>query len=62
MTSKERLKEYVDKDIVYNAYKDGTLKDTSDFDDFCIQHCKDIEELLNEVEKLKKEMNINGKN
>ena len=48
MNCKERLKEYINKDEIYQNYKQNKLMNPSDFDKFCIQHCKDIEELLEE--------------
>lgn len=48
MNYKERLKEYIEKDKIYQDYKQNKLMNCSDFDKFCIQHCKDIEELLEE--------------
>lgn len=48
MNYKERLKEYIDKDEIYQDYKQNKLINSSDFDKFCIQHCKDIEKLLKE--------------
>ena len=48
MNCKERLKEYINKDKIYQDYKQNKLINFSDFDKFCIQHCKDIEELLEE--------------
>ena len=48
MNCKESLKEYIDKDEIYQDYKQNKLMNCSDFDKFCIQHCKDIEELLEE--------------
>jgi hypothetical protein len=42
----ERLKEYLRQDAIYQDWKTGELKEISDFDEFCIQHCKDIEDLL----------------
>ena len=48
MNCKERLKEYIEKDEIYQDYKQDKLMNCSDFDKFCIQHCKDIEELLEE--------------
>lgn len=44
----KNLKEYIelDREIRKN-------KEESDFDVFCENHCKDIEELIKEVEKLK---------
>ena len=48
MNCKESLKEYIDKDEIYQDYRQNKLMNCSDFDKFCIQHCKDIEELLEE--------------
>ena len=50
MNYKERLKQYLEEDIIYSEYKSGKC-DMSDFDKFCIEHCKDIECLLNEVQE-----------
>lgn len=50
--AKERLREYVENDDIYTEYKNGKC-DMSDFDKFCIEHCKDIECLLNEVQEYK---------
>lgn len=52
MDYKERLKQYLEEDVIYSEYKSGKC-DMSDFDKFCIEHCKDIECLLNEVQELK---------
>ena len=52
MNYKERLREYVENDDIYTEYKSGKC-DMSDFDKFCIEHCKDIECLLNENEEQK---------
>ena len=52
MNYKERLREYIENDDIYTEYKSGKC-DMSDFDKFCIEHCKDIERLLNEVQKQK---------
>ena len=56
MNCKESLKEYIDKDEIYQDYKQNKLMNPSDFDKFCIQHCKDIEELLEENQELKLEL------
>lgn len=53
MNAKERLKQYIEKDEIYQNYKQNKLMNSNDFDKFCIQHCKDIEELLEENEELK---------
>ena len=47
MNTQERLKQYVEEDSIYNDYLNGKTN-ISDFDKFCIQHCKDIKEILNE--------------
>lgn len=53
MTAEEKnLKEYVEQDEIYKKYKNGTT-DLSDFDKFCIEHCKDIETALNIIEKVR---------
>ena len=52
MNYKERLREYIENDEIYTEYKSGKC-DMSDFDNFCIEHCKDIECLLNENEEQK---------
>lgn len=50
MTSEDRLREYVEKDEIYQKFINGILKvnDMSDFDKFCVQHCLDIQEVLEE--------------
>ena len=56
MDYKERLKQYLEEDVIYSEYKSGKC-DMSDFDKFCIEHCKDIECLLNEVQEYKDVVN-----
>ena len=56
MGYKERLKQYLEEDTIYTEYKSGKC-DMSDFDKFCIEHCKDIECLLNEVQEYKDVVN-----
>lgn len=53
---KQRLKEYVKEDEIYQRWKKGKLtkEKLSDFDYFCIKHCEDIEKLLEENKKLVK--------
>lgn len=50
MTSETRLREYVENDEIYQNFINGILKanDMSDFDKFCVQHCLDIQEVLEE--------------
>ena len=57
MNKEERLREYINKDYSYINYKTG-VEEGTDFDKFCIQHCKDIEELLEENEKLKADLQL----
>lgn len=57
MNCKKRLEEYIENDMIYQDYKENKLMNPSDFDKFCIQHCKDIEELLEENKQLKDNWN-----
>ena len=52
---KQRLKEYIEKDVIYQAYKEQKEFESSDFDNFCILHCEDIEEALFDLEQLQQE-------
>ena len=61
MDYKERLKQYLEEDTIYSEYKNGKC-DMSDFDKFCIEHCKDIECLLNEVQELKEVIGVESEN
>ena len=58
MNAEERLKEYIERDEIYQDYKKDKLMNPSDFEIFCIQHCKDIEEILEENQELKKQLEI----
>ena len=49
---KERLIEYIEDDAIYQEWIGTDNEDISDYDRFCIEHCQDIQELLNEVENL----------
>lgn len=53
MTSKERLEQYVD--VFYQDYLDNHKSYVSDFDRFCIEHCQDIRNILEENERLKRQ-------
>ena len=57
MNYKERLKQYLEEDVIYSEYWSGRC-DMSDFDKFCIEHCKDIECLLNENEELNERIKV----
>lgn len=57
-----RLKQYVKDDVVYQNYKKQNLTNANDFERFCIVHCRDIENLLKEYDRLKKMENKNEEN
>ena len=61
----ENLKKYIDEDDIYTRYKNGEYKKISDFELFCINHCKDIEKLLKDYIRQKQineeHQKINGK-
>ena len=48
MKTVERLKEYVETDYIYGMYKNKEIEieNPNDFEEFCIEHCKDIETLI----------------
>ena len=55
MTKEElNLKEYLRQDEIYQKWKQGKSDDRSDFDNFCIEHCKDIQVVLNMLEDARK--------
>lgn len=51
-----RLREYLKEDFSYSRYKAGDTKDFSDFDRYCVQHCEDINTVLNSLKSYKKEI------
>ena len=51
----ENLKQYIKDDIIYKKYKKSSEKEKlefSDFDMYCVEHCRDIERLINSYEKI----------
>ena len=52
---RQRLKEYIEEDVIYQVYKEQKEFESSDFDNFGILHCEDIEEALFDLEQLRKE-------
>lgn len=52
----KNLKLYLKDDTIYQAYLKKELKEISDFDRFCINHCEDIDNMLKENTYLKKEL------
>lgn len=57
MTSKERLEQYIKEDTIYQDYLNKHSSYVSDFDKFCIQHCQDIKNILEENQQLKDNWN-----
>lgn len=53
---KERLKEYVKTDVVYQEFQGNETKKFNDFEKFCVEHCQDIESILEENKILKQEI------
>lgn len=49
----KNLKKYVEEDKIYEDYKNNKLNEFSDFDMFCINHCKDMEKLLSDYTRQK---------
>jgi len=49
---KQRLKKYIELDVMYQDYKKGETDIINDFGMFCIEHCQDIQDLLDENECL----------
>ena len=61
MNSEERLREYVENDLIYQEWKKSeNLNVLTDFDWFCVQHCQDIEHILNENKELKEDYEKRG--
>lgn len=56
MTSKERLEQYIKEDSIYQEYLENHKSYVSDFDKFCIEHCQDIKNILEENVELKKQL------
>lgn len=48
----KNLKEYIKEDDIYARYKNGEYNELSDFEMFCINHCKDIEVVLGNLDAL----------
>lgn len=49
------LREYVKEDIIYQKYKKDKVpyEEFNDFEKFCIDHCKDIDNLMEAYRSLK---------
>jgi hypothetical protein len=59
--SEQRLREYVENDKIYQDYKKSN-KEPSDFERFCYTHCRDIENVLDELGELKNKILIETTN
>lgn len=56
------LRQYIKEDETYQQYKNKkNLDNFSDFDWFCINHCEDIENMLQNEEFLYKELTLSTK-
>lgn len=57
MKAIDNLKEYIEIDEIYQDYKKGIEPShndgNTDFEWFCINHCRDIEKVLNKIERQK---------
>ncbi len=56
MSAEKRLKKYIEEDKIYNDWLAENKSYVSDFDKFCIQHCNDIKDLLEENRRLKEQV------
>ena len=63
MIAKERLEQYIKEDKIYQDFIDSKIriKDLTDFDLYCIQHCTDIEEMLEKNQQLKEKFKATNK-
>lgn len=57
MNEEKRLLQYINEDAIYQSWKNDELKNPSDFDNFCITLCKDIEVILNENQEFRNAYN-----
>lgn len=61
MSAIKNLRRYIETDEIYQNYKKGKEPahndGSTDFEWFCINHCKDIETVLNHNKKLRDEKN-----
>lgn len=58
---KKRLQQYVDEDKIYQDWANENTSYISDFDRFCIEHCRDIKCLLEENKELRKRLKETNK-
>lgn len=51
---KQNLKKYIEEDFAFRE----PIKNISDFDKYCYNHCQDIKEVLNELDKKDKVIDL----
>ena len=63
MIANERLEQYIKEDKLSQDFIDSktSIKDLTDFDLYCIQHCTDIEEMLEKNQQLKEKFKATNK-
>ena len=50
------LNEYLLADVVYQQWKNGEIKTPNDYEQFCIDNCTAIEEIMEENKELKEKI------
>ena len=58
MKAIDNLKEYIAEDKIYQDWCNGQFSYVSDFDRFCINHVKDIKEVIDKLEEQEKEIKV----
>lgn len=51
----DNLRQYIKEDAIYTSYKNEELDEISDFEQYCINHCLDIETIIKDNIRLKEE-------
>ncbi len=51
----ENLRKYIDEDVIYK-----NKKAESDFDEYCINHCRDIETILNLIQLKQRQIDLDN--
>ena len=57
----ENLKQYIRDDVVYNKYLKSEDFNYNDFEIYCINHCRDIKNLIKAYEKIIGKVDLRGK-
>lgn len=53
---RENLIKYLKEDVIYQDWLSGKLDEPSDFEIFCINHCKDIQKLISRADRAEYEL------